>query len=195
MWFYMRKLVIFLHMSLDGIVEGPNGAMDIGFVQYNHELEEFANKVTANADTILWGRSTYEMMYQYWPNMLDNLEASEYERNHAAWVNAVEKLVCSTSLSELTWNNASLIKENLIKRLHIEKSKDGGDILVLGSPRLAQFLLKEGLVDQLCLTVSPVIVGAGFNLFNRISGTLKLLESVQMQSGVLGLTYSVTESE
>ncbi|HEL2738822.1 TPA: dihydrofolate reductase family protein [Streptococcus suis] len=191
----MRKLVIFLHMSLDGIVEGPNGAMDIGFVQYNHELEEFANKVTANADTILWGRSTYEMMYQYWPNMLDNLEASEYERNHAAWVNAVEKLVCSTSLSELTWNNASLIKENLIKRLHIEKSKDGGDILVLGSPRLAQFLLKEGLVDQLCLTVSPVIVGAGFNLFNRISGTLKLLESVQMQSGVLGLTYSVTESE
>ncbi|HFI0622069.1 TPA: dihydrofolate reductase family protein [Streptococcus suis] len=167
-------------MSLDGIVEGPNGAMDIGFVQYNHELEEFANQVTANADTILWGRSTYEMMYQYWPNMLDNLEASEHERNHAAWVDSVEKLVCSTSLSELTWNNASLIKDNLIKRLHIEKSKDGGDILVLGSPRLAQFLLKEGLVDQLCLTVSPVIVGAGFNLFNGISGTLKLLESVQM---------------
>ncbi|MGQ7374354.1 dihydrofolate reductase family protein [Streptococcus suis] len=177
--------MVFLHMSLDGIVEGPNGAMDIGFVQYNHELEEFANQVTANADTILWGRSTYEMMYQYWPNMLDNLEASEHERKHAAWVNAVEKLVCSTSLSELTWNNASLIKDNLIQCLHIKKSKDGGAILVIGSPRLAQFLLKVGLVDQLCLTVSPVIVGAGFNLFNRISGTLKLLESVQMQSGVL----------
>ncbi|HEP1843227.1 TPA: dihydrofolate reductase family protein [Streptococcus suis] len=176
----MRKLVIFLHMSLDGIVEGPNGAMDIGFVQYNHELEEFANQVTAKADTILWGRSTYEMMYHYWPNMLGNLEASEHERKHAAWVNAVEKLVCSTSLLEVTCNNASLIKGNLIQHLHIEKSKDGGDILVLGSPRLAQFLLKEGLVDQLCLTVSPVIVGAGFNLFNGISGTLKLLESVQM---------------
>lgn len=191
----MRKLVVFLHMSLDGIVEGPNGAMDIGFVQYNHELEEFANQVTAKADTILWGRSTYEMMYQYWPNMLDNVEASEHERNHAAWVDAVEKLVCSTSLSEVTWNNASLIKGNLIQRLHIEKLKDGGDILVLGSPRLAQFLLKEGLVDQLCLTVSPVIVGAGLNLFNGISDTLKLLGSVQMQSGVLGLTYSITESE
>lgn len=191
----MRKLVVFLHMSLDGIVEGPNGAMDIGFVQYNHELEEFANQVTAKADTILWGRSTYEMMYQYWPNMLDNVEASEHERNHAAWVDSVEKLVCSTSLSEVTWNNASLIKDNLIQRLHIEKSKDGGDILVLGSPRLAQFLLKEGVVDQLCLTVSPVIVGAGLNLFNGISGTLKLLESVQMQSGVLGLTYSIIKSE
>lgn len=182
-------------MSLDGIVEGPNGAMDIGYVQYNHELEEFANQVTANADTILWGRSTYEMMYQYWPNMLDNLEASEHERNHAAWVDSVEKLVCSTSLSEVIWNNASLIKDNLIQRLHIEKSKDGGDILVLGSPRLAQFLLKEGVVDQLCLTVSPVIVGAGLNLFNGISDTLKLLESVQMQSGILGLTYSIIKSE
>ncbi|HEP1819430.1 TPA: dihydrofolate reductase family protein [Streptococcus suis] len=56
-------------------------------------------------------------------------------------------------------------------------------------------LLKEGLVDQLCLTVSPVIVGTGLNLFNGISGTFKLLESVQMQSGVLGLTYSITKSE
>ncbi|HEM6310140.1 TPA: dihydrofolate reductase family protein [Streptococcus suis] len=56
-------------------------------------------------------------------------------------------------------------------------------------------LLKEGVVDQLCLTVSPVIVGAGLNLFNGISGTLKLLESVQMQSGVLGLTYSIAKFE
>lgn len=127
--------------------------------------------------------------------MLGKLETSDHERKHAAWVDFVEKLVCSTSLSEVTWNNASLIKDNLIQRLHIEKSKDSGDILVLGSPRLAQFLLKEGLVDQLYLTVSPVIVGAGFNLFNGISGTLKLLESVQIQSGVLGLTYSITKSE
>ncbi|HEL9598235.1 TPA: dihydrofolate reductase family protein [Streptococcus suis] len=191
----MRKWVVFLHMSLDGIVEGPNGAMDISFVQYNHELEEFANQVTAKADTILWERSTYERMYHYWPNMLGNLEASEHERNHAAWVASVDKLVCSTSLSEVTWNNASLIKDNLIQCLHNEMAKDGGAILVLGSPRLAQFLLKEGVVDQLCLTVSPVIVGAGLNLFNGISGTLKLLESVQMQSGVLGLTYTITKVE
>ncbi|WP_366533927.1 hypothetical protein [Streptococcus suis] len=48
------------------------------------------------------------MMYNYWPRMLDNPEASEHERNHAAWVYAVEKLVYSKSLSEGTWNNASL---------------------------------------------------------------------------------------
>ena len=69
-----QKFSRFLHTSLDGIVEGPNGAMDIGFVHYNVELEQFAKQVTANADTILWGRETYEMMYQYWPNMLNNEE-------------------------------------------------------------------------------------------------------------------------
>lgn len=191
----MRNLVVFLHMSLDGIVEGPNGAMDIGFVHYNHELEDFANQVTATADTILWGRATYEMMYHYWPSMLDNPEASEHERNHAAWVNSVEKLVCSTRLSEVTWNNTSLITENLTERLQAEKSKDGGDILVLGSPRLAKALLKEGLVDQVKVTVSPVIVGEGLNLFDGIASGLELLESNQMQSGVLGLTYRLVKDE
>lgn len=188
----MRNLVVFLHMSLDGIVEGPNGAMDIGFVHYNHELEDFANQVTATADTILWGRATYEMMYNYWPSMLDNPEAREHERNHAAWVHAAEKLVCSTSLSEVTWNNASLMTERLTEGLQAKKSKDGGNILVLGSPRLAKALLKEGLVDQLKVTVSPVILGDGLNLFDGISSRLKLLKAQQMQSGVLGLTYRVS---
>ncbi|HFI0327308.1 TPA: dihydrofolate reductase family protein [Streptococcus suis] len=191
----MRNLVVFLHMSLDGIVEGPNGAMDIGFVHYNHELEDFANQVTATADTILWGSATYEMMYHYWPSMLDNPEASEHERNHAAWVNSVEKLVCSTRLSEVTWSNTSLITENLMERLQAEKSKDEGDILVLGSPRLAKALLKECLVDQVKVTVSPVIVGEGLNLFDGIASGLELLESKQMQSGVLGLTYRLVKDE
>lgn len=80
----MRNLVVFLHTSLDGIVEGPNGPMDIGFVRYNEELEAFANQVLSSAQTILWGRATYEMMYQYWPTMLDNPAASDHERRHAA---------------------------------------------------------------------------------------------------------------
>ncbi|HFI0791321.1 TPA: dihydrofolate reductase family protein [Streptococcus suis] len=119
-------------------------------------------------------------MYNYWPSMLDNPEAREHERNHAAWVNSVEKLVCSTRLSEVTWNNASLITEKLSERLQAEKAKDGGDILVLGSPRLAKALLKEGLVDQVKVTVSPVIVGEGLDLFDGISSRLKLLKAQQM---------------
>ena len=109
----------FLHTSLDGIVDGPNGAMDIGFVHYNVELEQFAKQVTANADTILWGRATYEMMYQYWPNMLNNEEGSEHERAHAAWIDAVEKIVCSRTLQETAWNHSTLIHEQITEKFDI----------------------------------------------------------------------------
>ena len=114
-----QKFSRFLHTSLDGIVEGPNGAMDIGFVHYNVELEQFAKQVTANADTILWGRETYEMMYQYWPNMLNNEEGSEHERAHAAWIDAVEKIVCSRTLQEPAWNHSTLIHEQITEKFDI----------------------------------------------------------------------------
>ncbi|UBH22617.1 hypothetical protein LAU42_01330 [Macrococcus armenti] len=61
----MRQLTLFLHSSLDGYAEGPNGAIDIVFVAYNEELEQFANKVLSTVDTVLWGRQTSEMMYGY----------------------------------------------------------------------------------------------------------------------------------
>ncbi len=61
----MRKLVVFLHSSLDGFVEGSQGAMDIDWIAYNSELENFADEVLQTADTIVWGRKTYEMMYDY----------------------------------------------------------------------------------------------------------------------------------
>jgi len=114
-----EKFSRFLHTSLDGIVEGPNGAMDIGFVHYNVELEQFAKQVTANADTILWGRATYEMMYQYWPNTLNNEEASEHERAHAAWIDAVEKIVCLRTLQETAWNHSTLIQEQITEKFDI----------------------------------------------------------------------------
>lgn len=187
----MRTLVVFLHMSLDGVVEGPNGAMDIGFIRYNEELEDFANQGLSTCDTILWGRGTYEMMHNYWPTMLDNVEASDHERNHAAWIEAVEKVVCSRTLDEVNWNNSRLVKENLVSQIQTLKEQDGEDIVVLGRPRLAQYLLKEKLVDQLKLTVSPVLVGSGLHLFDGIDANLELLKCETMTTGVLGLRYQV----
>ncbi|MEI5579592.1 hypothetical protein WB472_48560, partial [Streptomyces brasiliscabiei] len=77
-----------------------------GFIRYNEELEDFANKGLSTCDTILWGRGTYEMMHNYWPTMLDTVEASDHERNHAAWIEAVEKVVCSKTLDGVNWNNS-----------------------------------------------------------------------------------------
>ncbi|GIP37886.1 hypothetical protein J31TS4_11660 [Paenibacillus sp. J31TS4] len=63
----MRKLVLFLHSSLDGFVEGPNGEMDIGWISYDDDLAKHAKYFLSTADTVIWGRRTYQGMHGYWP--------------------------------------------------------------------------------------------------------------------------------
>ena len=93
--------------------------MELCVVHHNVKLEQFAKQVTANAYTILWGRATYEMMYQYWPNTLKNEEASEHERAHDNWIDAVEKIVCSRTLQETAWNHSTLIHEQITEKFDI----------------------------------------------------------------------------
>lgn len=124
--------------------------------------------------------------------MLDNPEATAYERNHAAWIEQVQKVVCSKSLKKAVWHNTQLITDNLIEEVEALEEQEGQDIVVLGSPRLARFLLKEKLADELKLSVSPVTLGEGLHLFKDIQSNLILERSITMSNGVLGLTYKVS---
>lgn len=189
----MRKLVLFLHSSLDGFVEGPKGAMDIGFVSYDADLENEAKNILSTVDTVVWGRGTYEMMYSYWPTVPENPDASSYERNHAKWIEQVEKLVFSTTLDEVKWNNTRLVKENIVEEIQKLKSTSGGDWLILGSPRLAHFLMTHDLIDEYKITVSPVLVGGGLRLIEEgVHPTkLKLISQKTFDSGAMSLDYEV----
>ncbi|MCM3518659.1 dihydrofolate reductase family protein [Staphylococcus xylosus] len=187
----MRKLVVFLHSSLDGFVEGPQGAMDIGWITYNHELEDFANEVLQTADTIVWGRKTYEMMYDYWPTVLSNENASEHELNHAKWIENVEKVIFSKALNSVDWHNSRLVKKNVKDEIIHMKQQEGEDIVVLGSPRFAHYLMQLDVVDEYKITVSPTLIGKGLPLFQNIHEQvdLKLIDSKTFESGALGLIY------
>lgn len=192
----MRKLVLFLHASLDGFVEGPHGAMDIGWVAYDTDLEKHAREILNTADTVIWGRGTYEMMYSYWPTIPSNLSASQYERDHAEWIENVEKIVCSTTLESVEWNNSRLVKENVKEEIETLKQQSGGDLVILGSPRLAQHLMQLGLVDVYKITVSPVLVGSGLRLFEGLGEkvNLRLVENKTFDSGAIGLIYQTVVS-
>lgn len=189
----MRKLILFLHSSLDGIVEGPKGAMDIGFVAYDQELEREAQKFLSTVDTIIWGRGTYEGMYHYWPTVRDNPEATDYEKKHLAWIENVEKVIFSRTLEGVDWKNSRLVKSDLPGEILKLKEQNGRDILILGSPRLAHELMKEDLIDEYRLTISPILVGQGLRLFENIGQTekLKLVRSKVLSSGALSLDYEV----
>lgn len=187
----MRKLILFLHASLDSFVEGPNGAMDIGWIAYDADLANHAKEVLSTADMVIWGRATYQMMHNYWPTMLSNPEASEHERNHAEWIEKTEKIVFSTTLDKVEWNNSRLVKDHVEEEIHKLKQKQGKDMVILGSPRFAHYLMQLGLIDKYKITVSPVLIGSGLPLFQGIQEktNLKLIENKTFASGAIGLHY------
>lgn len=187
----MRKLVLFLHASLDGFVEGPNGEMDIGWVSYDADLEKYAKGILSTADTVLWGRGTYQMMYSYWPSVPSNPAASEHERNHAEWIEKTDKVIFSTTLEKVEWNNSRLVKEDVEEEIKNLKQQPGKDMVILGSPRFAHNLMQLDLIDEYKITVSPVLIGGGLPLFQGLKEkiNLKLIENKTFDSGAIGLVY------
>lgn len=187
----MRKLVLFLHVSLDGFVEGPNGEMDIGWVSYDADLEKHAKEILSTADTVLWGRGTYQMMYSYWPSVPSNPSASQHERDHAKWIDKTAKIVFSKTLEKVEWNNSRLVKEDVAEEIKKLKQQPGNDLVILGSPRFAHYLMQHDLIDEYKVTVSPVLVGSGLPLFKGLKEkiNLKLIENKTFNSGAIGLVY------
>ncbi|TDL64041.1 dihydrofolate reductase [Rhodococcus qingshengii] len=187
----MRKLVLFLHASLDGFVEGPNGAMDIGWISYDGDLEKYAKEILSTADTVIWGRGTYQLMHGYWPSVPSNPSASQHERNHAEWIDKTAKIVFSTTLDKVEWNNSRLVKKDVEEEIKNLKQQPGKDMVILGSPRIAHYLMQLDLIDEYKITVSPVLIGSGLPLFQGLKEkvNLKLIENKTFDSGAIGLVY------
>ncbi|MFD0618272.1 dihydrofolate reductase family protein [Paenibacillus sp. GCM10027629] len=187
----MRKLVLFLHSSLDGFVEGPNGEMDIGWVSYDADLEKHAKEILSTADTVIWGRGTYQMMHSYWPSVPSNPSASQHELDHAEWIDKTNKIVFSTTLEKVEWNNSRLVKNNVKEEIKNLKQQPGRDMVILGSPRFAHYLMELDLIDEYKITVSPVLIGSGLPLFQGFKEkiNLKLIENKTFDSGAIGLVY------
>ncbi|MGE7828733.1 dihydrofolate reductase family protein [Paenibacillus sp. NPDC093718] len=187
----MRKLVLFLHSSLDGFVEGPNGEMDIGWVSYDADLEKHAKEILSAADTVIWGRGTYQMMHSYWPSVPSNPSSTQYELDHAEWIDKTTKIVFSTTLENVEWNNSRLVKNNVKEEIMNLKQQPGRDMVILGSPRFAHYLMELDLIDEYKITVSPVLIGSGLPLFQGLNEkiNLKLIENKTFDSGAIGLVY------
>jgi len=189
----MRNLIFFMHTSLDGFVAGPNGEMD--WIKVDDSMFDFVATMTAQADTALYGRVTYEMMQSYWPNAGEQPNASKHDKEHSAWYNKVSKVVLSRTIHETGLHNTKVIGDQLSENINKIKQQDGKNILIFGSPRASQSLLNEGLIDEFWLFVNPIILGKGMPLFKDITGTtkLKLVESKTFASGVIALHYKKSQ--
>jgi dihydrofolate reductase len=185
----MRKLVLLMHVSLDGYVAGPNGEMD--WIRVDEELFDYTQQQTDLADTALYGRVTYEMMDSYWPGAADQPGASKHDIEHSRWYKNAQKFVASRSIMDATGNNTTFIAEELAETIAKLKQSEGKHILLIGSPSVTRILIQAGLIDIYQLFVNPVLLGRGISLFPELNERigLELKESKQFANGVCGQCY------
>ena len=188
----MRKLVLFMHVSVDGFVAGPNGEMD--WIIVDEEIFDYAGKTTNEADTALYGRVTYEMMEGYWPTAADQPGATRHDIQHSQWYNRVTKVVLSKTLKGINKPNTKIISDNVSNEITELKQAAGKDILIFGSPTAVHSLMADNLIDDYWLFINPILLGEGIPLFKNIKDKLKLrlIKTVPFTTGVVCLHYEKT---
>jgi dihydrofolate reductase len=194
----MRRIISFMHISLDGFVAGPNGEMN--WIKVDEELFDFVGKRISETDTALYGRVTYQMMENYWPTAGSKPNASKHDIEHSRWYGNVHKIVLSRTMKGADLANTTIISDNLPERINEIKQSppvSGGsrseDILLFGSPTATHSLIQQNLIDGYWLFVNPIILGQGIPLFTGIKDKIKLnlLTTRQFTSGVTELNYIV----
>lgn len=185
----MRKVILLVHTSLDGFCAGPKGEMD--WITVNDEIFEAVGHITDDADTALYGRTTYGMMEGYWPTAASRPNATQHDVQHSNWYNAATKVVFSTTMAGSNRPDTHVISNNIPQAIAHIKKQPGKNLLLIGSISIAQYFTAHQLIDEYWINVNPVILGGGLPLFKspaqRIG--LRLLEAKPDKSGVVTLRY------
>lgn len=185
----MRKLFLFMMVSVDGFFEGLNHQLD--WHNTDAEFADFAIQQLDQVDVIIFGRRTYEMMAAFWPAE----HARQVDPLTAERMNTLPKIVFSRTLEKATWSNTRLYGDGVAEVLNDLKSQAGKDLAVFGSSNLCLTLLKLGLLDELRIMVNPVVLGQGNTLFDGLKETQRLsLNSTRtFESGNVLMTYRVRQ--
>jgi dihydrofolate reductase len=188
------KLTVHTFLTLDGVMQGPGGAeedrsdgFDRGGWLVPYVDDDFGRIVDGwfrEADEFLLGRTSYQLMQAFWPDVTDPDNAV------AAKLNSLPKHVVSTTLAEATWHNSTIIAGDVVARVAALKDRPGRELQLHGSWQLARTLHDAGLVDEYRLLVFPVVVGAGKRLFaeGAAASGFTLVDSAVTSAGV---TYQV----
>jgi len=189
-----RRVVAQISMSLDGRVTGPEGPADMEIIA-GYATSDAAHarsaEALAAATTALLGRLNYEGFYGYWPPVAADETADPRDRNIARWLDDVEKVVFSTTMTDAPWANSRIADRGPVEEVQRLRGTEGGDILVVNSVSIIRQLLAGEQLDRLLIDLVPEVSGGGAALFEdglpRSSWTLT--DAMTADDGALLLTY------
>ena len=184
----MAKLIAFNSVSLDGYFVDENG--DMQWAHNTSKDEEWDAFVAGNASgegIMVFGRITYELMVSYWPTP----SAIQTNPVVAEQMNKRRKIVFSKTLSNSSWNNTKIVKEDMVAEIRKMKNEAGNGIAILGSGSIISQLTQERLIDEYQVVVVPVVLGKGRSMFEGIKDklSLQLTKTRSFRNGNVLLCY------
>ena len=181
----MRKVVYWVHSSIDGFIAGPNGEFD--WPALGPELSDYSDEINERVDTFLYGRVVWELMASYWPTA-DQISDHPHDLAFAKVWRTTPKVVFSRTLKVAGWG-ARVVSE-VECAVRTMKAAQGKDLLLTGGAELASTLAELDLIDEYLVVVHPVVLGGGKRLF-PLAGRfdLKLADSRTFDGRAVLLSY------
>lgn len=185
----MRKLTAYNFLTLNGFFKGPNE--DTNWHTHGEEEAKYSEESLAqDANILLFGRKTYQMMASFWPTP----QAKELFPKVAEGMNRAEKIVFSKSVFEPAWENTQVISGAIVEKIREIKKSPGKDMTILGSGAIINLFTDHGLIDEYQFMIDPVAIPDGTPVFKNIRHKLdlQLTGSRVFESGVVLLNYQRT---
>ncbi|KAA8890848.1 dihydrofolate reductase family protein [Nocardia colli] len=195
-----RRVVANISLSLDGRTNGPGGDYDMSWI-VPHAVSDTTRdrmvQMTEAATTALLGRKNYQGFGGYWPTVAVDENADPRDRAFGQWLDGVEKVVFSSTLTEAPWQHSRIADADPVATVKHLREQDGGDIVVLASSSVIKALLAADEVDRIRITQCPEIAGGGARLFEDglAASSWSLTDLSSTESGALYLIYDRIRGE
>jgi dihydrofolate reductase len=179
----MRDLIVACDVTVDGFMAGPDN--DLDFMVHDDAVDQtvMREELTARADTIVVGRTSFHPMAEYWTTSTDAI---------AGWMNSTPKVVLSNTLDDVSkWPNSTLATGDGAQAVKRLKDGPGQALVVFGGVQTVASLVAAGVVDEFWLKVNPVAIGRGGAVFGGLAErrSLTLLSARTFSSGIVTLVY------
>jgi Dihydrofolate reductase len=183
----MRKLIAAINMTIDGFC-------DHSVITPDEEIHQHYADLLSNADTVLYGRITYQLM-EYWQTVMENPTGKKPTDDFAVAIDRIPKIVFSRTLKKIEWETARLAKRDIEDEIRELKKQPGKDIFVC-SPSLIVTSTQLGLIDEYQLCVHPIVAGSGLSLFKDLHEKIvfKLIKTKTLGAGAVILYYEPAQN-